>query len=144
MVVDGIIKYMKLAHPDVDDYDNETWQVTLEVSGADAAELTTAGHKSHKDDENIFTFKRKTTWPSGDAKDTPRCLDADAMPLDAGTVGRGSKGRIQYKIIEGVWKKKPYKMFDFCAVQVTELIEYGGADGDELGAVKGKTDDDPF
>lgn len=145
MVVNGILSWMKIANHDTDDYGNETWQVTVEVSDADAAMLKDHGGKPRKDNDNLFTIKRGTTWPDGDARDTPKVLDEDAMPISSSNVGNGSKGRVQYKVIEGIYKKKPYKKLDLCAVQVTELIEYGGVDGDELGAVNpGTGDDTPF
>jgi len=147
MVVDGILSWMKIANPDVDDYDNETFQVTIEVSDTDAAALVEAGGKPRKDNDNLFTIKRPTTWPDGSARDVPKVLDDDAMPISSSNVGNGSTGRVQYKTIEGMWKKKPYKKLDLCAVQVSKLVEYGGVDGDELGAVgdtAGTRDDIPF
>lgn len=131
-IIEGIFNWCKIAKADVDDYDNETWQVTLEVNDYDAKVLTDLGMKPQKTNEHRFCFKRPTTWPDGDPRDQPKVIDEDGMPIDASKVGNGSSGVLQYKIIDGIYKKKPYKKFDLCAIKVLKLEVYGGEDGDEL------------
>lgn len=124
---------------DTDDYGNETHQVQLIPDEAGKKELEAIGMKDY---EGMFRFKRAVEWPSGDKRDVPKVTDSDGTPLVPSTVGNGSKGVLQYKVVEGVWKKKPWKKYDLCAIRVDELIKYGGEDGDEL--IKSEVDEDPF
>jgi hypothetical protein len=100
------------------------------------------GHniKTTDDGQEYVVIKRSTTWPSGDPKDPPRLVDAGKNPVDV-LVGNGSIVNVQYDEYSGKNKYGNYKGLELKAVQVLELVEYAGADGDEFDS---EADDDEF
>jgi len=147
-VVSGVFSWVKIATPDLDPWDRETWQASVAPNAKEAKVLEKLGMKPRTDDDGtkMFTFKRRTKWASGDAQKQPRVIDNEGLPLDPGTVGNGSKGRLQYKVEQGTSARGTYKLFDLCAIAVDELVVYdNGGDGDELmGDTEAKVDEDPF
>ena len=122
--------WVKIQTPD-EYLGKKSWQVVAKVSQVQTDELTALGHKPRTGETLFFQFKRSCLWPSGDAKDQPRVVDMNKTPMDC-QVGNGSRGNLQYKLVEGTGAFGPYKMFDLCAIQVTELVPYGVEDGAEF------------
>ena len=55
-------------------------------------------------------------------------------------VGNGSKVRVQYRPWQTINSYGTFKGLDLQAMQVLELVEYGGQDGEELGYVGAEDD----
>jgi len=153
-IVTGVFSWQKISVPD-EFMGTIAWKINIEVDDAQAKKLITEGKKPNKGETHMFSFKRKTTWPSGEAKVQPRVVDENRIPIDPAVVGNGSSGKLQYLIVEGKNKFGSYKLFDFQAIQVLELVRYEGgvedgaefeddstAEFDEERSTK--TDDTPF
>ena len=67
----------------------------------------------------------------GTPNNVPKLIDANKEPLDV-AVGNGSKVRVQYREWETSNNFGDFKGLDLQAVQVIDLVEYTGADGNEL------------
>ena len=78
-------------------------------------------------------IRRKVNGPDGMIRKAPLLLDRFKNPLD-GSVGNGSKVKVQYKEWETEWNGKQFKGLDFKAIQVLDLVEYGSSapDGSEF------------
>ncbi len=136
-VISGEFSWCKIGKPDV--YKGkEKWKIDIKCGKEDTAKLKEEGKKEKTENRgkdivsNVFTFTRPTTWPKGDARAQPKVLDKHGNSIDPSTVGNGSKGMLQYKTVEGVYDGDPYKIFDLCSIKVTDLVVYGGEDGDEF------------
>ena len=79
-------------------------------------------------------FRRKVNGPNGMIRKAPALMDAQKATLDC-LVGNGSKVRVQARPWEINRNGQDFKGLELQAVQVIDLIEYRGADGDELDAV---------
>jgi hypothetical protein len=69
--------------------------------------------------------------PNGMTRPAPRLLNTDKQEINV-AVGNGSKVRVQFNEYSGEGKYGPYQGLDLQAVQVTDLVEYKSADGEEL------------
>ena len=96
----------------------------------------TAMWASIKTPNTTFTPEYQITLIVDDniANATPKLIDSNKEPLDV-AVGNGSKVRVQYREWETSNQFGDFKGLDLQAVQVTELVEYTGADGNELDAL---------
>ena len=109
------------------------WEIDAILNSEQAAQLVDAGVKI-KDVEGVQTlrFKRKCTGTKKDGGtfklDPPKVVDAAKQPFTS-LIGNGSLVNIAYTIRKGEMMGKPYCKADLDAVQVLELVEYGGAGG---------------
>lgn len=90
--------------------------------------------KTMKDGQEALHFRRKCERADGQKNKQPRLLDANKNPIDL-QVGNGSKVAVQYDAFKGSGKFGPYQGLDLRAVQVLDLVSFGGVDGDEFETV---------
>lgn len=127
------------------------WEIEAFLSDAQAAALVDAGLKI-KDDDGVKTlrFKRKVSGTKKDGGtyklDPPKVVDAHKVPFDK-LIGNGSLVNIQYSIRSGEMMGNAYTKADLVAVQVLELVEYGGGGSsdefDDEGDTKVIKEDNP-
>lgn len=85
-----------------------------------------------------IVIKRKVATKAGKKNAPPKLIDANKQPLDI-LVGNGSDVKVQYREWETTNSYGNFKGLDFQAMQVINLVPYGGsadADGAELGYVE--------
>lgn len=109
------------------------WEIDATLSDEQAAQFVNEGLKI-KDTEGVKTyrFKRKCEIKKMDGTvaklEPPKVVDAAKAPFDR-LIGNGSLVNIQYTIRKGEMMGTPYCKADLNAVQVLELVEYGGGGG---------------
>ena len=108
------------------------YQITLIVDDNVASDFSSRGHRvKDTDDGRAIILKRKVARKDGTPNNVPKLIDANKEPLDV-AVGNGSKVRVQYREWETSNNFGDFKGLDLQAVQVIDLVEYTGADGNEL------------
>ena len=110
-------------------------QWTIDVAPDSPEELEkfkAAGHRiKEADGLEYVVFKRKVHGANGRPNQQPRLVDEHKNPIDV-QVGNGSKVCVQYNEYSGSGRYGPYQGLDLKAVQVLDLVEFAGADGDEF------------
>ena len=90
-----------------------------------------------------LVIKRKVAQKNGKLNKVPKLIDANNQPLDV-LVGNGSEVKVQYREWETSNHYGNFKGLDLQAVQVIDLVPYGGgsdaADGAELGYEEEETE----
>jgi len=79
------------------------------------------------DEGPALIIKRKVNGPNGMIREAPELVDKYKQPMDV-NVGNGSRVKVLCKEWDTKWNGQVYKGLDFKAMQVLELVEYGGAD----------------
>lgn len=130
MIIDGTAYWASIKTP------NTTFEpvftVNLVVSQDVADDFASKGHTVKQMDEGpALIIKRKVNGPNGMVRNAPRLLDQNKQDVNL-AVGNGSKVRVQFNEYSGEGKFGPYQGLDLQAVQVTDLVEYKSADGEEL------------
>ena len=113
------------------------WSVDLVLDDAELVEkFRSTGHtvKTQKDGQETLKFKRRVNKAKGGQNNPPRLLDINKNPIDV-QVGNGSKIAVQYSEYSGDYNGKPYFGLELKAVQVLDLVTYGGEDGSEFEVV---------
>jgi|3_EtaG_2_1085321.scaffolds.fasta_scaffold00183_26 hypothetical protein len=87
--------------------------------------------KAMRDGQEAIVIRRRCVSVKGNKNKEPKLVDAHKNPIDV-QVGNGSNVVVQYSEYAGTNTFGPYKGLDLRAVQVLDLVEYGGADGDEF------------
>lgn len=85
-----------------------------------------------------IVLKRKVTNKKGQKNPLPKLLDVNQQPIDI-LVGNGSDVKVQYREWEATNSYGTFKGLDFQAMQVLNLVPYGGDatdDGAELGYIE--------
>lgn len=119
------------------------WEIDAILSDAQAAALLDQG-VTVKEDEGIKThrFKRKCSGTKKDggtySLDPPKVVDAHKVPFTK-LIGNGSLVNIQYTVRSGEMMGNAYTKADLVAVQVLELVEYGGGGNSDEFADEGDT-----
>jgi len=72
-------------------------------------------------------IKRKVNGPNGMIREAPDLIDRYKQPMNA-AVGNGSRVKVLFKEWDTKWNGTVYKGLDFKAMQVLDLVEYGGGD----------------
>jgi hypothetical protein len=72
-------------------------------------------------------IKRKVNGPNGMIREAPDLIDRYKKPLNV-AVGNGSRVKVLFKEWDTKWNGTVYKGLDFKAMQVLDLVEYGGGD----------------
>ncbi len=107
--------------------------VDLTVTEEQSNELKGQGlkPKKNKDGEWVIKFKRKVMKNDGTYNDKPALVDSGRNPITC-SVGNGSTVNVQYSVYE--WSNSFGSGIgaDFSGLQVLELVEYKGGDGDEF------------
>ena len=117
------------------------YQITLIVDDNVANDFSSRGFRvKDTEDGKAIIIKRKVSRKDGTPNATPKLIDSSKEPLDV-AVGNGSKVRVQYREWETSNQFGDFKGLDLQAVQVTELVEYTGADGNELDALEDDGDE---
>ena len=129
-ILNGIAKWASITTPNTKF--EPVYTVDLIVDQKIADEFASRGHKVKQHDEGpALVIKRKVNGPNGMTRPAPRLLNTDKQEINV-AVGNGSKVRVQFNEYSGEGKYGPYQGLDLQAVQVTDLVEYKSADGDEL------------
>tara|TARA_R100000995_G_C3481976_1_gene124501 strand:- start:2484 stop:2900 length:417 start_codon:yes stop_codon:yes gene_type:complete len=129
-ILNGVAKWASITTPNT--RFEPVYTLDLIVEEDIANDFAARGHKVKQHDEGpALVIKRKVNGPNGMVRSAPRLLDNDKQEINV-AVGNGSKVRVQYNEYSGEGKFGPYIGLDLQAVQVTDLVEYKGADGDEL------------
>lgn len=107
------------------------YTIDLVVDEENAAKFKAEGYNvKDKDNGPTLTIKRKVLKKDGSKRPVPKLMDAKKQPLDE-SVGNGSYVRVQYR----PWEMGEYKGLELQAVQVIDLVIFGGADGEEFEAI---------
>ena len=133
MVIEGVSQWASILTP------NTTYEpkycIDLILAEQIAEDLKAQGYNiKDKEDGPTITISRKVNGPNGMIRKAPALMDAQKATLDC-LVGNGSKVRVQARPWEMNRNGQDFKGLELQAVQVIDLIEYRGADGDELDAV---------
>mgnify|MGYP003120230731 FL=1 len=129
-ILNGIAKWASITTPNTKF--EPVYTVDLIVDQEIADDFAARGHKVKQHDEGpALVIKRKVNGPNGMTRPAPRLLNADKQEINV-AVGNGSKVRVQFNEYSGEGKYGPYQGLDLQAVQVTDLVEYKSADGEEL------------
>tara|TARA_R110002020_G_scaffold435318_1_gene645488 strand:- start:306 stop:737 length:432 start_codon:yes stop_codon:yes gene_type:complete len=133
MVIEGVSQWASILTP------NTTYEpkycIDLILAEQIAEDLKAQGYNiKDKEGGPTITISRKVSGPNGMTRKAPTLMDAQKAPLDC-LVGNGSKVRVQARPWEMNRNGQDFKGLELQAVQVIDLIEYRGADGDELDAI---------
>mgnify|MGYP003116809440 FL=1 len=129
-ILNGIAKWASITTPNTKF--EPVYTVDLIVDQEIADDFASRGHKVKQHDEgHALVIKRKVNGPNGMTRPAPRLLNTDKQEINV-AVGNGSKVRVQFNEYSGEGKYGPYQGLDLQAVQVTDLVEYKSADGEEL------------
>ena len=129
-ILNGIAKWASITTPNTKF--EPVYTVDLIVDQEIADDFASRGHKVKQHDEGpALVIKRKVNGPNGMTRPAPRLLNTDKQEINV-AVGNGSKVRVQFNEYSGEGKFGPYQGLDLQAVQVTDLVEYKSADGEEL------------
>ena len=129
-ILNGIAKWASITTPNTKF--EPVYTVDLIVDQEIADDFASRGHKVKQHDEGpALVIKRKVNGPNGTTRPAPRLLNTDKQEINV-AVGNGSKVRVQFNEYSGEGKFGPYQGLDLQAVQVTDLVEYKSADGEEL------------
>lgn len=77
------------------------------------------------DEGPALIIKRKVNGPNGMVREAPELLDRYKNKIDV-AVGNGSRVKVLFKEWDTKWNGQVYKGLDFKAMQVLDLVEYGG------------------
>ena len=129
-ILNGIAKWASITTPNTKF--EPVYTVDLIVDQEIADDFASKGHTVKQMDEGpALIIKRKVNGPNGMVRNAPRLLDQNKQDVNL-AVGNGSKVRVQFNEYSGEGKFGPYQGLDLQAVQVTDLVEYKSADGEEL------------
>lgn len=129
-ILNGIAKWASITTPNTKF--EPVYTVDLIVDQEIADDFAARGHKVKQHDEGpALVIKRKVNGPNGMTRPAPRLLNTEKQEISV-AVGNGSKIRVQFNEYSGEGKFGPYQGLDLQAVQVTDLVEYKSADGEEL------------
>ena len=129
-ILNGIAKWASITTPNTKFEPVYTGDLIVDQKIAD--DFASRGHKVKQHDEGpALVIKRKVNGPNGMTRPAPRLLNTDKQEINV-AVGNGSKVRVQFNEYSGEGKFGPYQGLDLQAVQVTDLVEYKSADGEEL------------
>ena len=105
------------------------WQVdiSLDENTKKLAETDGLTIKNKSDERGDFvTLKRKVMKRDGDKRQPPRVIDSQNNPWDDKLIGNGSICNIKYMPYEWSAAGRSGVSADLLAVQVVDLVEYGG------------------
>ena len=103
------------------------YSVNLVVNPDIAEDYRSRGFPVKDMDEGpALVIKRKVNGPNGMVREAPELVDKYKQKIDV-AVGNGSRVKVLFKEWDTKWNGTVYKGLDFKAMQVLELVEYGGA-----------------
>lgn len=137
------------ANPD-SGFDKKTPQYSCTVQTAnkvDAEAWKKAGMNVKPKEENdkvvySVTLKKKIYLDDTGKNSTkpPAVVDKQLQPVNANTIGNGSKGNVQVRLKPYEYMGKKGISVQLLAVQITDLKEYQGGDSLEFTAIDSDTD----
>ena len=102
------------------------YSVNLVVDPAVAEDFRSRGFPVKDMDEGpALIIKRKVNGPNGMVREAPELIDRYKNKIDV-AVGNGSRVKVLFKEWDTKWNGQVYKGLDFKAMQVLDLVEYGG------------------
>ena len=102
------------------------YSVNLVVDPAVAEDFRSRGFPVKDMDEGpALIIKRKVNGPNGMVREAPELIDRYKNKIDV-AVGNGSRVKVLFKEWDTKWNGTVYKGLDFKAMQVLDLVEYGG------------------
>jgi hypothetical protein len=102
------------------------YSVNLVVDPEIAEDFRSRGFPVKDMDEGpALIIKRKVNGPNGMVREAPELLDRYKNKIDV-AVGNGSRVKVLFKEWDTKWNGTVYKGLDFKAMQVLDLVEYGG------------------
>jgi hypothetical protein len=102
------------------------YSVNLVVDPEIAEDFRSRGFPVKDMDEGpALIIKRKVNGPNGMVREAPELLDRYKNKIDV-AVGNGSRVKVLFKEWDTKWNGEVYKGLDFKAMQVLDLVEYGG------------------
>ena len=102
------------------------YSVNLVVDPDIAEDFRSRGFPVKDMDEGpALIIKRKVNGPNGMVREAPELLDRYKNSIDV-AVGNGSRVKVLFKEWDTKWNGTVYKGLDFKAMQVLDLVEYGG------------------
>tara|TARA_R110000803_G_scaffold198643_1_gene262464 strand:+ start:127 stop:558 length:432 start_codon:yes stop_codon:yes gene_type:complete len=115
------------------------YSVNLVIDEDAAKQFSSKGYTVKQMQEGpAIVLKRKVTNKKGQKNPLPKLLDVNQQPIDI-LVGNGSDVKVQYREWEATNSYGTFKGLDFQAMQVLNLVPYGGDatdDGAELGYIE--------
>jgi len=115
------------------------YSVNLVIDEDVAKQFSSKGYTVKQMQEGpAIVLKRKVTNKKGQKNPLPKLLDVNQQPIDI-LVGNGSDVKVQYREWEATNSYGTFKGLDFQAMQVINLVPYGGDasdDGAELGYIE--------
>lgn len=115
------------------------YSVNLVIDEDVAKQFSSKGYTVKQMQEGpAIVLKRKVTNKKGQKNPLPKLLDVNQQPIDI-LVGNGSDVKVQYREWESTNSYGTFKGLDFQAMQVLNLVPYGGDasdDGAELGYIE--------
>jgi hypothetical protein len=115
------------------------YSVNLVIDEDVAKQFSSKGYTVKQMQEGpAIVLKRKVTNKKGQKNPLPKLLDVNQQPIDI-LVGNGSDVKVQYREWEATNSYGTFKGLDFQAMQVLNLVPYGGDasdDGAELGYIE--------
>ncbi len=115
------------------------YSVNLVIDEDVAKQFSSKGYTVKQMQEGpAIVLKRKVTNKKGQKNPLPKLLDLNQQPIDI-LVGNGSDVKVQYREWEATNSYGTFKGLDFQAMQVLNLVPYGGDasdDGAELGYIE--------
>lgn len=111
------------------------YTINLVIDEEVAQDFAAQGYKVKQlEAGSSIVIKRKAINKDGKKQAVPKLVNHDREPVDT-LVGNGSRVRVQYNPWEATNKYGTFKGLDLQAVQILDLVPYGGrsSDGEELG-----------
>lgn len=115
--------------------EEKQWSVDIVLNEEQAKKWEASGVNpgvKFKDGEHIIKVKKDCAWKkSGDQKTPPMVVNEFGEPLDPLIIGNGSVGNVQMSIRDWEFMGEKGKTAELVAVQVLDLQEYTGGNGDQ-------------
>ena len=104
------------------------YSINLVVDDETAAQFEADGFKVKDTEEGkTLVIKRDVENKQGVKMQPPKLYDRSMREVDI-AIGNGSTVKVDYRPWEATWKGKVFKGLDLRAVQIVDLIEYGGSE----------------
>jgi hypothetical protein len=113
------------------------YEIQIATDNSDVAKDLIANHiaMKEKDGKWVASLKRKEFKANGESNGKVRVVDNTKQPIDASTIGNGSRGNV-------ILFQFPYDkagrqgiMSSLTAIQVTDLVEYNGSNSIDFDVV---------
>lgn len=141
LIKDVTFNWARLATPFKNQFGTENYELQIVVPADRAEEIAAAVEKEGKPQEDgtvAFNLKRKSMRANGEANGAPRVVGADKSPIDAMSIGNGSKGNVIVYMYDYEFAGTPGRSHSITAVQVTDLVKYERSNDVDFDAVEGE------